>query len=55
MNDFMAEIQKHCTSDIYKQIVTIMSSTSDSAQGRRSLCFQAQALYHSFYNKLGRQ
>ena len=35
------------TSDIYKQIILILSRLSDSAPGKRGSYFQAQALYLS--------
>ena len=41
------KIQWSCKYDIYKQTVLILSLLSDSAQGRRGLYFQAQALYLS--------
>ena len=33
------------TSDIYKQIIFILSRLSDSAPGKRGSYFQAQAVY----------
>ena len=42
-----AKIQQYRTSDIYKQIIFILSCLSDSAPGKRGSYFQAQALYLS--------
>ena len=40
-------MQQYRTSDIYKQIVLILSRLSDSAPGKRGSYLQAQALYLS--------
>ena len=37
-----AKIKYYCKSDIYKQIVLILSHLSNSAQGTRGSYFQAQ-------------
>ena len=42
-----AKIQQYRTSDIYKQIILILSRLSDSAPGKRGSYFQAK-LYISF-------
>ena len=42
-----AKIQQYRTSDIYKQIILILSRLSDSAPGNRGSCFKAHALYLS--------
>ena len=48
-----AKIRQYCTSDIYKQIILILSRLSDSAPGKRGSYFQAQALYLSLRTSYG--